>query len=116
MFALLWALGSPLEAVHGLKDTRKPWRRLQRRTDNRKPYAHERRFFSSQASMSGSRLWHQEVYGVYSLGSTPTVITSDPDVARDLLSYPHFADQYDLKQSAQLLMFGKAMRFATTSH
>lgn len=88
MFALLWALGSALEAVHGLEDTRKESQRFQKRTDNRKPYGHERRFFLSQASMSGSHLWHQEGHGVYILGSTPTVITSDPDVARDLLSYP----------------------------
>lgn len=47
----------------------------------------------------------------FSLGSTPTVITSDPEVARDLLSSPHFADR-PLKQSAQQLMFGRAMGFA----
>eukprot|EP00253_Pinus_taeda_P023779 PITA_23779 len=46
-----------------------------------------------------------------SLGSTPAVITSDPDVARDLLSSPHFAER-PLKQSAQQLMFGRAMGFA----
>eukprot|EP00253_Pinus_taeda_P015893 PITA_15893 len=47
----------------------------------------------------------------FSLGSTPAVITSDPGVARDLLSSPHFADR-PLKQSAQQLMFGRAMGFA----
>ena len=43
--------------------------------------------------------------------STPAVITSNPEVARDLLSSPHFADR-PLKQSAQQLMFGRAMGFA----
>lgn len=47
----------------------------------------------------------------FSLGQTPAVITSDPEVARDLLSSPHFADR-PLKQSAQQLMFGRAMGFA----
>eukprot|EP00253_Pinus_taeda_P027483 PITA_27483 len=47
----------------------------------------------------------------FSLGSTPAVITSDPDVARDLLSSSHFADR-PIKQSAQQLMFGRAMGFA----
>eukprot|EP00253_Pinus_taeda_P019189 PITA_19189 len=47
----------------------------------------------------------------FSLGSTPAVITSDPDVARDLLGSPHFADR-PLKQSAQQLLFGRAMGFA----
>ncbi|KAH9329327.1 hypothetical protein KI387_001435 [Taxus chinensis] len=47
----------------------------------------------------------------FSLGSTPAVITSDPEVARELLSSPHFADR-PLKQSAQQLMFGRAIGFA----
>ncbi|XP_057821780.2 cytochrome P450 78A4-like [Cryptomeria japonica] len=47
----------------------------------------------------------------FSLGSTRVVITSDPEVARELLSSPHFADR-PLKQSAQQLMFGRAMGFA----
>lgn len=50
--------------------------------------------------MSGSHLWQQEAQGVYSLGSMPSVITSDPDVTRDFLSSPHFADR-TLKKSAQ---------------
>eukprot|EP01018_Ginkgo_biloba_P017237 Gb_26346 [translate_table: standard] len=47
----------------------------------------------------------------FSLGSTPAVITSDPDVARELLGSPCFADR-PLKQSAQQLMFGRAIGFA----
>eukprot|EP01018_Ginkgo_biloba_P017243 Gb_12367 [translate_table: standard] len=47
----------------------------------------------------------------FSLGSTPAVITSDPDVAKELLSSPCFADR-PLKQSAQQLMFGRAIGFA----
>ncbi|GLJ48568.1 hypothetical protein SUGI_1024530 [Cryptomeria japonica] len=47
----------------------------------------------------------------FSLGSTPAVITSDPEVARELLSSPHFADR-PLKQSAQQLMFERAIGFA----
>ncbi|GLJ48320.1 hypothetical protein SUGI_1020060 [Cryptomeria japonica] len=51
----------------------------------------------------------------FSLGSTPAVITSDPEVARELLSSPHFADR-PLKQSAQQLMFGRAIGFAPNGH
>eukprot|EP01018_Ginkgo_biloba_P017238 Gb_30745 [translate_table: standard] len=47
----------------------------------------------------------------FSLGSTPAIITSDPAVARELLSSPCFADR-PLKQSAQQLMFGRAIGFA----
>ncbi|GLJ48567.1 hypothetical protein SUGI_1024470 [Cryptomeria japonica] len=47
----------------------------------------------------------------FSLGSTRSVITSDPEVARELLSSPHFADR-PLKQSAQQLMFERAIGFA----
>ncbi|GLJ48329.1 hypothetical protein SUGI_1020240 [Cryptomeria japonica] len=47
----------------------------------------------------------------FSLGSTRAVITSDPEVARELLSSPNFADR-PLKQSAQQLMFGRAIGFA----
>lgn len=47
----------------------------------------------------------------FSLGSTPAVITSDPEVARELLCSPHFANR-PLKQSAQQLLFGRAIGFA----
>eukprot|EP00253_Pinus_taeda_P013361 PITA_13361 len=47
----------------------------------------------------------------FSLGSPPAVITSDPEVARELLNSPHFANR-PLKQSAQQLLFGRAIGFA----
>eukprot|EP00253_Pinus_taeda_P023116 PITA_23116 len=47
----------------------------------------------------------------FRLGSTPAVITSDPEVARELLNSPHFANR-PLKQSAQQLLFGRAIGFA----
>eukprot|EP00253_Pinus_taeda_P008059 PITA_08059 len=47
----------------------------------------------------------------FSLGCTPAVITSDPEVARELLTSPHFANR-PLKQSAQQLLFGRAIGFA----
>ncbi|XP_020231640.1 cytochrome P450 78A7 [Cajanus cajan] len=47
----------------------------------------------------------------FSLGSTPAVITSDADVAREILNSPHFADR-PVKQSAKRLMFDRAIGFA----
>ncbi|XXG61324.1 hypothetical protein AAC387_Pa04g3014 [Persea americana] len=47
----------------------------------------------------------------FSLGSTPVVVTSDPQIARDILSSPHFADR-PIKQSAKKLMFDRAIGFA----
>uniref|UniRef100_A0A0C9RXC2 TSA: Wollemia nobilis Ref_Wollemi_Transcript_6294_1911 transcribed RNA sequence n=1 Tax=Wollemia nobilis TaxID=56998 RepID=A0A0C9RXC2_9CONI len=47
----------------------------------------------------------------FSLGWTPAVITSDSDVAREILNSPYFADR-PLKQSAKQLMFERAMGFA----
>ncbi|KAL2324688.1 hypothetical protein Fmac_023746 [Flemingia macrophylla] len=47
----------------------------------------------------------------FSLGSTPAVITSNADVAREILNSPHFADR-PVKQSAESLMFRRAMGFA----
>ncbi|KAJ7555941.1 hypothetical protein O6H91_05G106700 [Diphasiastrum complanatum] len=46
-----------------------------------------------------------------SLGNTRVVITSTPEVARELLNSPAFADR-PLKQSAQQLLFGRAIGFA----
>ncbi|KAK9740770.1 hypothetical protein RND81_03G058800 [Saponaria officinalis] len=46
-----------------------------------------------------------------SLGSTPLVFTSDPEVAREILTSPHFADR-PIKQSAKQLMFSRAIGFA----
>lgn len=46
-----------------------------------------------------------------SLGSTPVVVTSDPEIAREILTSPHFADR-PIKQSAKQLMFSRAIGFA----
>ncbi|KAJ8436405.1 hypothetical protein Cgig2_013446 [Carnegiea gigantea] len=46
-----------------------------------------------------------------SLGSTPVVVASDPDIAHEILTSPHFADR-PIKQSARLLMFSRAIGFA----
>eukprot|EP01018_Ginkgo_biloba_P006867 Gb_13261 [translate_table: standard] len=47
----------------------------------------------------------------FSLGSNRGVITCQPDVARHLLSSTDFADR-PLKESAKLLLFGRAIGFA----
>ncbi|KAB1219797.1 Cytochrome P450 78A7 [Morella rubra] len=47
----------------------------------------------------------------FSLGSTPVVITSDPKIAREILTSSHFADR-PIKQSAKTLMFSRAIGFA----
>ncbi|KGN62106.1 cytochrome P450 78A7 [Cucumis sativus] len=47
----------------------------------------------------------------FSLGSTPVVVASDPNTAKEILTSPHFADR-PLKQSAKSLMFGRAIGFA----
>ncbi|XP_071716504.1 cytochrome P450 78A7-like [Rutidosis leptorrhynchoides] len=46
-----------------------------------------------------------------SLGSTPTVIASDPQTSREILTSQHFANR-PIKQSARLLMFNRAIGFA----
>ncbi|XP_021714744.1 cytochrome P450 78A7-like [Chenopodium quinoa] len=46
-----------------------------------------------------------------SLGSTPVVVTSDPEIAREILTSPYFADR-PIKQSAKQLMFSRAIGFA----
>ncbi|KAK1555025.1 hypothetical protein Q3G72_020799 [Acer saccharum] len=46
-----------------------------------------------------------------SIGSTPVVVTSDPVIAREILSSSHFADR-PIKQSAKSLMFSRAIGFA----
>ncbi|KAI4317198.1 hypothetical protein L6164_025089 [Bauhinia variegata] len=48
----------------------------------------------------------------FSLGSsTPLVVASDPNTAREILTSPHFADR-PVKQSAKSLMFSRAIGFA----
>ncbi|KAE8704899.1 Cytochrome P450 78A1 [Hibiscus syriacus] len=46
-----------------------------------------------------------------SLGSTPVVVASTPQTAREILNSPHFADR-PIKQSAKSLMFSRAIGFA----
>ncbi|KAL1824850.1 hypothetical protein ACET3Z_011628 [Daucus carota] len=47
----------------------------------------------------------------FSLGSTPVVVSSDPHIAHQILTSPHFADR-PIKQSAKSLMFERAIGFA----
>lgn len=46
-----------------------------------------------------------------SLGSTPVVVTSDPIIAREILTSSHFSNR-PVKQSAKSLMFSRAIGFA----
>ncbi|KAJ9560677.1 hypothetical protein OSB04_005837 [Centaurea solstitialis] len=46
-----------------------------------------------------------------SVGNTPTVVASDPQTAREILTSQHFANR-PIKQSAKLLMFNRAIGFA----
>ncbi|KAI7757422.1 hypothetical protein M8C21_016058 [Ambrosia artemisiifolia] len=46
-----------------------------------------------------------------SVGSTPTVVASDPQTAREILTSQHFSNR-PIKQSARLLMFNRAIGFA----
>lgn len=47
----------------------------------------------------------------FSLGSTPVIVASEPNTAREILMSPHFADR-PIKQSAKSLMFSRAIGFA----
>lgn len=47
----------------------------------------------------------------FSLGSTPAVVASEPQTAKEILTSPHFADR-PIKQSARSLMFSRAIGFA----
>ncbi|EOA20360.1 hypothetical protein CARUB_v10000671mg [Capsella rubella] len=47
----------------------------------------------------------------FSLGSTPVVVASEPNTAREILMSPYFADR-PIKQSAKSLMFSRAIGFA----
>ncbi|XP_024540249.1 cytochrome P450 78A4-like [Selaginella moellendorffii] len=55
--------------------------------------------------------YHAKELMAFSLGNTRTIITSKPEVARELLNSSEFADR-PLKQSAQQLLFGRAIGFA----
>ncbi|XP_074265832.1 cytochrome P450 78A7 [Silene latifolia] len=62
------------------------------------------------ACMAQTRASHKRLMAL-SLGSTPLVVTSDPEIAREILTSPHFADR-PIKQSAKQLMFSRAIGFA----
>ncbi|XP_042475027.1 cytochrome P450 78A7-like [Macadamia integrifolia] len=47
----------------------------------------------------------------FSLGATPVVVSSDPQIAKEILTSSHFADR-PIKQSARMLMFTRAIGFA----
>ncbi|XP_010491644.1 PREDICTED: cytochrome P450 78A7-like [Camelina sativa] len=47
----------------------------------------------------------------FSLGSTPVIVASEPNTAREILMSPYFADR-PIKQSAKSLMFSRAIGFA----
>ncbi|KAF3786853.1 Cytochrome P450 78A6 [Nymphaea thermarum] len=47
----------------------------------------------------------------FSLGSTPAVVASEPQTAKEILTSPHFADR-PIKLSARQLLFERAMGFA----
>nr|XP_009616780.1 cytochrome P450 78A7-like [Nicotiana tomentosiformis] len=47
----------------------------------------------------------------FSLGLTPVVVSSYPQIAKEILTSPHFADR-PIKQSAKSLMFSQAFGFA----
>ncbi|KAK2971257.1 hypothetical protein RJ640_013017 [Escallonia rubra] len=65
----------------------------------------------SLASMAWSRSGAATQLMAFSLGSTPVVVASDPHVAREILTSPHFANR-PIKQSAKSLMFSRAIGFA----
>ena len=53
-----------------------------------------------------SRLHSAKKLMAFSLGSMPIVVTSNPDVAKELLNSLHFANR-PLKQLAPQLLFGR---------
>ncbi|XP_024540290.1 cytochrome P450 78A4 [Selaginella moellendorffii] len=55
--------------------------------------------------------YHAKGLMAFGLGNTRVIITSKPEVARELLNSSEFADR-PLKQSAQQLLFGRAIGFA----
>ncbi|XP_009597604.1 cytochrome P450 78A7-like [Nicotiana tomentosiformis] len=60
-----------------------------------------------------SAAWTQKAKQLmaFSLGSTPVVVSSDPQIAKEILTSPQFADR-PIKQSAKSLMFSRAIGFA----
>lgn len=62
------------------------------------------------AAMANSSRSHKQLMA-FSLGSTPVVVASDPQIAREILTSPHFANR-PIKESAKQLMFCRAIGFA----
>ncbi|KAJ7292427.1 hypothetical protein O6H91_19G073300 [Diphasiastrum complanatum] len=58
-----------------------------------------------------SKIYEAQSLMALSLGNTRVIISSKPDVAREILNSSCFADR-PLKQSAQQLLFGRAIGFA----
>lgn len=67
--------------------------------------AHRKLAAAAASSLARRRLM------AFSLGETRVVVTADPDVARELLASPAFADR-PVKESAYGLMFHRAIGFA----
>ncbi|KAL8127443.1 cytochrome P450 78A7-like [Apium graveolens] len=65
----------------------------------------------SLASIASARAGLSKQLMAFSLGSSPLVVTSDPVVAREILSSPHFADR-PVKQSAKSLLFTRTIGFS----
>ncbi|XP_047340609.1 cytochrome P450 78A7 [Impatiens glandulifera] len=63
------------------------------------------------ASMAFSRGTRTIQLMALSLGSTPAVVASEPQIAREILTSPHFANR-PIKSSARQLMFSRAIGFA----
>ncbi|WOK93295.1 hypothetical protein Cni_G01992 [Canna indica] len=61
------------------------------------------------ASLSAAS--HAKPIMAFSIGSTPAVVSSDPALAREILTHSSFADR-PLKRSARELMFARAIGFA----
>ncbi|KAG8373305.1 hypothetical protein BUALT_Bualt11G0010100 [Buddleja alternifolia] len=56
--------------------------------------------------------YNSKLLMVVSLDSMLIVVASDPQVAKEILNSPHFADRPLIKQSARSLMFSRAIGFA----
>lgn len=69
------------------------------------------RTLASMASSFSSSTHAAKKLMAFSLGSTPAVVASHPQTAREILTSPHFANR-PIKQSAKQLMFSRAIGFA----
>ncbi|XP_006660360.2 cytochrome P450 78A9-like [Oryza brachyantha] len=67
------------------------------------------RKLAAAVATAGSPAWRRLM--AFSVGETRVVVTSDPDVARELLASPAFADR-PVKESAYGMLFHRAIGFA----